>query len=176
MVVKYWFHPSKQYLCKHTWSIRTVIPGVEGEIDVMWQPTQRKQDRQKHPLFLLSSESFWILVNSVGEVTPNTWCIIRAFFTAWTNGKTHQTWKTRHICRKMSYLLSSLISTTRWRYNRGKWVLTPIYFVAYSKTLYPHVHWNVLRQHTLPPVSSHFLLLSIFLRSRPQFSFFWLLA
>lgn len=48
MVVKYWFHPSKQYLRKHTWSIRTVIPGVEGEIDVMWQPTQRKQGRRKN--------------------------------------------------------------------------------------------------------------------------------
>ena len=37
------------------------------------------------------------------------------------------------------------------------WLLTPIYFVAHSKTLYPHIHWIVLNlEMQAPPVSGFF--------------------
>ena len=48
-----------------------------------------------------------------------------AVFTAWTYPKTHQTWNIQYVtpAEKCHNLLLSLISTTRWRYNQGEWVL-----------------------------------------------------
>ena len=65
------------------------------------------------------------------------------FFTAWTYPKTHQTWNINHTWLKMFNLLSSWISTTRWCYNQGKYVL------AYNSHIFYSTFKNLISMHSL---------------------------